>query len=329
MGQYWEAEDKLLEKEPLVSVVMPVYNSEKYVAEAIRSVQKQSYENWELLIVNDGSTDHSAEIIEAYARKDFRIKIFHKKNEGVSETRNFALTKVCGQYVTFIDGDDVYHHERLYRMAHIFEQYPDCDIIFSRHMEFIGEVEVNEISGSGKLEISDNNILVKTISDSKNHFMCNTMIKTEIAKKVQFHTIRFAEDFCYIRDCVWHCRKMAVLDEVLYYYRRDNENAMTSHFFSEKYIVDYMKLTENIYDFCKNHELKDKFYKNLVGHEYAQNSMRIRKSTSFIKFVECMNNEKFREGISFAETSQCTFFEKTLFFMVKHKIYFPFAFWVW
>ena len=56
---------------------MPVYNSEKNVSDAIRSVQKQSYENWELLIVNDGSTDHTAEIIEAYARKDFRIKIFH------------------------------------------------------------------------------------------------------------------------------------------------------------------------------------------------------------------------------------------------------------
>lgn len=319
----------MLKKEPLISVIMPVYNSEKYVAEAIRSVQKQKYENWELLIVNDGSTDHTAEIIEAYARKDFRIKLFHKKNEGVSETRNFALTQVSGQYVTFIDGDDIYHHERLYRMIQIFEAYLDCDIIFSRHMEFMGEVEVNGISGSGKLEISDNNILVKTITDSKNHFMCNTMIKSEIARKTQFPNIRFAEDFCYIRDCVWLCKKMAVLDEVLYYYRRDNENAMTSHFFSEKYVIDYMKLTENTYNFCKNHKLMDTFYKNLVGHEYAQNTMRIRKSTSLIKFIECMNNEKFREGISFAETSQCTFFEKILFFMVKHKIYFPFAFWFW
>ena len=61
------------------------------------------------------------------------------------------------------------------------------------------------------------------------------MIKSEIAKKERFAPIRFAEDFCYIRDCAFYCKKVAVMDEVLYFYRRDNENAMTSHFFSEKY----------------------------------------------------------------------------------------------
>lgn len=62
---------------------------------------------------------------------------------------------------------------------------------------------------------------------------------------------------------------MAVLDDILYFYRRDNENAMTSHFFSEKYVPDYMKLVENIYLFCKNHNLEDGFYKKMVAHEYA------------------------------------------------------------
>ena len=67
----------------------------------------------------------------------------------------------------------------------------------------------------------------------------------------------------------------------------------------------------------------------MVAHEYAQNSMRIRKSTSYKKFVACMNDEKFREGIQFADASQCTKFERLLFNMVKHKIYFLFAFWIW
>ena len=73
------------------------------------------------------------------------------------------------------------------------------------------------------------------------------MIKSEIAKKERFAPIRFAEDFCYIRDCAFYCKKVAVMDEVLYFYRRDNENAMTSHFFSEKYILDYMKLVSAKY----------------------------------------------------------------------------------
>ena len=313
----------------MISIIMPVYNSEKYVSEAIDSVCNQSYENWELLIVNDGSTDHSAEIINEYARKDSRIKVFHRKNEGVSMARNFALSRICGDYVTFIDSDDIYYKDRLKRILQVFEQYADCDIVFVRHKEFTGEIDKDEAIGSEEIVVSDDNILEKVISDSKKHFVWNVMLKSEIAKKEKFAPIRFAEDFCYIRDCVWHCQQMAVIDEVLYFYRRDNENAMTSHFFSEKYVPDYMKLVDNVYSFCKKLKLQDTFYKNMVAHEYAQNCMRIRKSTTFSKFVVCMNDKKFREGIKYADATQCTLFEKLLFCMVKHRIYIPFAFWIW
>ena len=155
------------------------------------------------------------------------------------------------------------------------------------------------------------------------------MIRSPIARKERFAPIRFAEDYCYIRDCAWHCRQVAVWEEVLYFYRRDNENAMTSHFFSEKYVPDYMELVKNAYHFCIHHNLHDSFYKNMVAHEYAQNSMRIRKCTSYTKFLACMNDEQFRAGLAFADASRCTKFEKLLFFMVKHKLYLPFAFWIW
>ena len=308
---------------------MPVYNSEKYISEAIESVCNQSYKNWELLIVNDGSTDYTSKIIDDFAKKDSRIKVFHRKNEGVSMARNFALNQICGEYITFIDSDDMYHADRLKRMLQVFEQHENCEIVFSRHKEFRGKLNTYEANDSRKIVISDDDILVKVISDSKNHFVWNAMLKSEIAKKEKFAPIRFAEDFCYIRDCACHCRQMAVLDEVLYFYRRDNENAMTSHFFSEKYISDYMKLVENVYDFCCDHSLTDDFFKKMVAHEYGQNSMRIRKSTSYSKFVTCMNDKKFREGIKFADASQCTFLERILFRMIKYKIYFPFAFWIW
>lgn len=90
-----------------------------------------------------------------------------------------------------------------------------------------------------------------------------------------------------------------------------------------------MKLVENIYDFCKEHKLEDEFYKKMVANEYAQNSMRIRKSGSYSKFVACMNDKKFREGMKFADASQCALFERVLYFMIKNKIYMPFAFWIW
>ena len=243
--------------------------------------------------------------------------------------RNFALCQTHGEYVTFIDSDDVYHPDRLYRMVQIFEKYPNCDIVFSRHTAFTGEWKYSEASSSGEIKVYDDEILIHVISDTKNHFVWNAMIRSGIAGKEQFAPIRFAEDYCYIRDCAYHCRQMAVLEDVLYFYRRDNENAMTSHFFSEKYVPDYMELVKNAYHFCIHHNLHDSFYKNMVAHEYAQNSMRIRKCTSYTNFLSCMNDEQFRAGLAFADASRCTKFEKLLFFMVKHKLYLPFAFWIW
>lgn len=123
--------------------------------------------------------------------------------------------------------------DRLKKMVQVFEKNGNCDIVFSRHKEFTGQLKTGEVSSIGAILISDEDILKKIISDSRNHFICNIMLKSSIAKKEKFAPIRFAEDFCYIRDCAWHCRKMAVLDDVLYFYRRDNANAMTSQFFKK------------------------------------------------------------------------------------------------
>ena len=313
----------------MISIIMPAYNSERYISEAIDSVLTQSYKNFELVIVDDGSSDRTPEIIDEYAEKDNRIKVFHRENAGVSAARNFALQNICGDYVTFIDSDDIYHTERLKIMLEIFEQHPKCDAVFADFKEFKGSISINEAAISPKAELIEKEILKNVISDTKKHFVCNVMLKSEIGKKKRFAPLRFAEDFCYFRDCALCFEQIAVLNEVLYFYRRDNENAMTGNFFSGKYVPDYMNLVENIYDFCKSNALKDDFYKKMVAHEYAQNCMRIRKCTSYKKFVECMNDKEFRKGIDFADASECTFFEKVLFFMVKHKIYIPFAFWIW
>ena len=152
-----------------VSIIMPVYNAERYLREAIESVRNQSYSNWELLIVNDGSTDHSAEIIDVYSQKDARIKALHKKNEGVSVARNYALAQISGEFVTFIDSDDVYHVYRLARLLQVFERYPDCDIVFSRHEVFTGKLRQNDAICSEKATNIDNNIANKEEPEVKVH----------------------------------------------------------------------------------------------------------------------------------------------------------------
>ena len=146
------------ENQPLVSIVMPVYNCEKYLQESIESVLSQSYQNWELLIVDDGSTDRSPGIIDAYAQKDARIKSVHKKNEGVSVARNVALEHIRGEYVTFIDSDDVYHVDRLKEMLYVFETNKNCDIVFSGHKEFKGKLTISNKSSKKNIVVTTEDI---------------------------------------------------------------------------------------------------------------------------------------------------------------------------
>lgn len=89
-----------------ISVIVPVYKVEKYIGECINSILAQTFKDFELILVDDGSPDKSGEICDSYAKKDNRIKIFHKKNGGVSSARNFGIDKAVGEWLCFIDSDD-------------------------------------------------------------------------------------------------------------------------------------------------------------------------------------------------------------------------------
>ncbi|WP_330163424.1 glycosyltransferase family 2 protein, partial [Streptococcus pneumoniae] len=89
-----------------MSIVVPVYNVEKYLKKSIESVLNRTYQNIEILLVDDGSTDSSGKICESFSKVDPRIRVFHKENGGLSDARNFGIEQMKGQYVAFIDSDD-------------------------------------------------------------------------------------------------------------------------------------------------------------------------------------------------------------------------------
>ena len=107
---------------PLVSIIMPVYNTDKFVSEAILSVIGQSYAQWELLIINDGSTDASLDIIQAY--QDSRIRVFTQKNQGVSKARNLGLEEMKGDFFCFFDSDDFLPQLSIESRIKVFERDP-------------------------------------------------------------------------------------------------------------------------------------------------------------------------------------------------------------
>lgn len=119
----------------MISVIIPVYNVEQYLRQCVDSVLAQTYTNYEILLVDDGSTDNSGEICDEYSRKDSRIKVIHQKNAGLSEARNRGFNPANGEYVYFLDSDDWIKAETLYALAQ--KAYQDnADIVFFDSMSF-------------------------------------------------------------------------------------------------------------------------------------------------------------------------------------------------
>nr|WP_308628945.1 glycosyltransferase family 2 protein [uncultured Eisenbergiella sp.] len=137
----------------LISIITPLYNTEKYIEDCIKSVIKQSYENWELIIVNDGSTDGSGDICDNYRKTDERIKVYYQNNGGQSKARNLALKKCSGHYYIFLDSDDLLADDALEIMYNTIITY-NADICYGG-IRLFGTGKRQEIYNCSHIEVFD------------------------------------------------------------------------------------------------------------------------------------------------------------------------------
>lgn len=119
-----------MDKTMLISIITPTYNREAFLPAAIESVLAQSYKEFELIIVDDGSTDNSRELINVYADKDQRVKYLYQENQRQSVARNYALSIAKGDFICFLDSDNYWPHDKLEKSLKAFEQHPEADIVY-------------------------------------------------------------------------------------------------------------------------------------------------------------------------------------------------------
>lgn len=130
---------------PLVSIISPTYNHENYIADCIKSVLAQSYDNWEMIIIDDGSTDNTFSIAQEFEKKDDRIKAFTKENVGIfrlGESYNFALSKCKGKYVAILECDDIWLPEKLTVQIAVMEERPEC--VLSWGKAYLSSIDLSE-----------------------------------------------------------------------------------------------------------------------------------------------------------------------------------------
>lgn len=190
-----------------ISVIIPIYNSEKYLKETIESILNQTYKNLEIILINDGSKDDSLEIIKEYKTKDERIKIIDQKNAGVSAARNIGIKNATGDFIAFNDADDISMPERFDRQISEFKKDKDLKICGAK-ANLINEFNI-KIGAFEYPPLLDKEIKIKSIY--KYPFITSTlMIRKDILKDDKkkeeslFDTkIKFAEDYEFITKYIY------------------------------------------------------------------------------------------------------------------------------
>ena len=262
----------------LISVIIPVYNVEDYLHYAIESLEKQTYKNFEIILVNDGSTDDSGKLCDKYSEKYSNVRVFHKENGGLSDARNFGVQKAEGEFITFLDPDDYLEAYSLELLAGIQEKY-NCDIVSTR----VKATELYNVYSNHSLTEEDfENVLlmdgdvfleeayydkVATVS------ACGKLYRRSILK-IPFPKGRIYEDLYIISEHVEKANKIVHTPIQIYNYYKRQGSIVNSRFTSKQYdFFDAMNHNRTV--------IKDK-YNNKPSLENAVNAKEVIGSFKII-----------------------------------------------
>lgn len=217
-------------KEPLISIIVPIYNTESYLKKCINSILGQTYENFELILVDDGSTDRSGMICEEYACNDDRIRVFHKENGGQGTARNTGLESAKGDYIAFVDSDDWVDSNMYSILVENMIRY-EADISCC-NTGISTEADTKKIIEFGQPEIMREHLLEhKGTGQSP----CDKLYKAELFRNVSFPPIRAYEDCATVFKLFSNAKKIVYEDITLYHYEQRENSTMTQAFSTVKF----------------------------------------------------------------------------------------------
>lgn len=254
----------------LISVVIPIYNCDKYLNKCIRSVLNQTYNKFELILINDGSKDKSGEICEKYSKLDNRIVYINQKNKGVSKTRQKGIEIAKGEYLIFIDSDDYIDKD------YFFKLYNNCkrsnaDIVCCNSNDFgvinykNNKIEYDEV-------VIDKERLMNDYFKGMRYAYCiwGKLYKKSIINRVKFREMKYAEDTCMIIELFNKCEKVCLLEYDGYYYR-GQETSITNTISCIEKANDLLIRADIINNICMKEfpNLINKSTKELVNSLYS------------------------------------------------------------
>lgn len=254
-------------KNKLVSVIVPVYNVEKYLKECLQSLLNQTYYNLEIILVNDGSTDSSSSICDEYANKDSRIIVIHKENGGLSSARNAGLNKSTGDYVFFLDSDDLLQNNAIELLYNCLNE--DESSIVMCELEKFKKTYHFDSRNIIVSEFTPINYFNSILELNSNTYACGCLIPKKIIGKHRFINNRYFEDMGIMYYLYHNCCKIFKINLKLYKYRF-NPNSII-HTINVKKVNDYILSANEMTDFLKkNYSFSHKKINTFLAFIYRE-----------------------------------------------------------
>lgn len=249
-----------------VSIIVPVYNARDYLPRCVDSILEQEYQDFELLLVDDGSTDGSGDICDVYQLKDKRVQVIHKENSGVSDSRNLALNTAVGEYIQFLDSDDWITPDATKLLVRSMEEY-QCDMVIADFYRVAGE----RLSHKGDIEeegvMSRQEFAAHMIENPADFYygvLWNKLFRREIIEKYHIRmdtSISWCEDFLFNLEYIRHAHSFYALQAPIYYYLK-RKGSLVSQGMS---INNTIRMKVNVFEYY------NEFYKDVYDKENYEN----------------------------------------------------------
>ena len=318
--------------EDLVTIIVPVYNTEKYVEKCLESIVNQTYQKLEVILVDDGSTDKSKEICIRYKEKDDRIKLIEQKHGGVGKARNTALENVKGKYVYFLDSDDYLENDCIEKLLAKLKETNSDIVICGYNRVYNEKIEKFIVQ---KNETLNNLELLKRILEVQGGFgyCCGKLWKIETIKDIKFNTdLKIAEDALFCMETCKNMEKIYIMNEALYNYKFNENSAVRKY--DENFVDDIlksMKVAKNYLEkeYKGNEKIINKLNNYIAYHillitvNYCFND---KNGLNFIEQIERLkticNIEEFKIAIKKSDYEGLSITRKITLFTLKYKLYF-------
>ena len=318
-----------------VSVIIPVYNVEKYICKCLDSVLNQTYKNIEIILVDDGSLDGSGKICDDYAKKDDRIKVIHKENGGLSSARNAGLDVISGKFVAFFDSDDYVCINLIEEVVAKLKE-TEADVCIFSHFTTNGESEIAHSLPLDKelynKEEIKNSIIPMFIGEKNadepalQGFVCRQIFKREAIGNLRFRSEReyYAEDVVFDLEFYINANKLSVVNKPFYYYRyvaSSLSNKYRKNLFGklEKLIKFKQEIVEknNIPD-CNERLNRSVFRATLGGILNVKKASELTKKEKKLEINKIVSNPLVKNAIKKVKTSGLK--EKVFSILVRLKL---------